>query len=137
MDAAQANKARKLYQKEVAKLVDAGMPDEHASVTKFECCNDLTSLKHIVCEPILSSMEDQNPEQYEVNHEEKFSGKVPDSIVGLEFHGIVDMKDIHGNDIEVEMWEKVLMNLASDLLQSGILTTRQLSSLDKAEGFSK
>ena len=110
MDGSKANMARKLFEKEANQLVACGMPRD-------DVCNSLAentvaglTVKSKVRSPILGEGEDEDPENHEMIFEETFQGEVPGAIVGLMFHDkTVRARDASNNDVEVPLWEKVLM----------------------------
>jgi hypothetical protein len=110
MDGSKANMARRLFEKEANHLVACGMP-------RADVCNSLAentvaglNVKRKVRLPILGDGEDEDPENHELIFEETFQGEVPDAIVGLMFNDkTVRARDASNNDVEVQLWEKVLM----------------------------
>ena len=131
------NKARKLFEKQANALVSCGMPRADTNKPLDVQTTAGASFKSNVRTPVLGAGdEDQDPENYEANFEQKYEGEIPQGIVGLMFEDrTVRTKDALNNDVEVELWEKVLMDLSSKLLTEGVETTRQLASLEKAERF--
>jgi hypothetical protein len=109
MDGSKANMARKLFEKEANQLVACVMPHEDVHNSLTENVAGLT-VKSKVRLPILSEGEDEDPENHEMIFEETFQGEVPGAIVGLMFHDkTVRARDVSNNDVEVPLWEKVLM----------------------------
>lgn len=134
MDSQKVNKARKLFEKEAAELVSCGMP-------RVDACNPLEentaagmTVKSKTRQPILADGEDEDPANHEAIYEETFNGKVPDALVGLMFASkFTWTKDAMNNDIEVELWEKVLIDLSKELITNGVASSRQLYNLEKSE----
>jgi hypothetical protein len=110
MDGSKANMARKLFEKEANQLVACGMPRD-------DVCNSLAentvaglTVKSKVRSPILGDGEDEDPENHEMIFEETFQEDVPDAVVGLMFDDkTVSAKDAANNDVDVKLWEKVLV----------------------------
>ncbi|KAL7553446.1 hypothetical protein ACHAWF_017186 [Thalassiosira exigua] len=138
MDAAQVNKARKLFEKEARALVTCGMLREDACNALDEKTSAAGITKGKICQPVLSVEEDEDPENYERIFEETFNGKVPDAIVGLMFDDRrASATDATNNRVEVRLWEGVLMHLSRRLISEGVPTARQLYNLEKAESLGK
>jgi hypothetical protein len=104
MDAQQAKHARVLFEKEVKKLVEVGVPQIDA-LSLGEQTVSASAKKHVVRDPLLDDGEDEDPENYEQIFEEVFHGRMPDTIVGLLF----DAKEVIFKNTRVQLWEKVLM----------------------------
>jgi len=110
MDADKANHARRLYEKEVHKLLSVGMPREDANnPLEIQTVAAQTS-KGKVRIPVLEDGEDQDPENYEQIFEEEFdeNNKVPDAIVGLMFKSDNVYFREKDENIECLLYEKVL-----------------------------
>ena len=106
MDAEQVYHARKLFEREVHKLVACGMTsvDAKSPMNVFTAAS-LTRNK--VRQPILAEEKDEDPKQIERIFEEVFDGELPNAIVGLEFAAKEVYLNVGMN--KVELWEKVLM----------------------------
>ena len=118
MDADQVNHARRKFEKEVNRLVSIGMPREDASSVD-EQTKGASLAKTMLRKPILHDGE-EDPEEFERNFEQEFTGAVPDVIVGLEF-------------VRDGLHEEVLQNLSEQLLKQGTPSTRSLYNLEKLE----
>ena len=110
MDAAKAKRARQLFENETFQLVACGMSREDVANSLAEYTVAGLDVKKKLRSPILGNGEDENPENHEMIFEESYQGEMPDAIVGLMFDDkIVRAKDASKNDVEVPLWEKVLM----------------------------
>ena len=110
MDASKANMARQLFEKYSNRLAAVGMLREDVSNSLVEHTAAGLNVKSKLLQPILNDGEDQDPENHEQVFEETFDGKMPDAIVGLMFDNkTVRALDAMDNEIEVPLWEKVLM----------------------------
>jgi len=134
MDATKANMARRLFEKEANQLVACGMPRVDICNSTMERTAAGMNAKRKIRQPVLADGEDEDPENYELIFEEAFNEKVPDAIVGLMFDDLkVRAKDALNNDVEVQMWKKVLMHLSKRLMSEGMESSRQLYNLEKNE----
>ena len=118
MDAEQVNHGRRKFEKETNRLVSCGMPREDAS-SLAEQTKDASLSSSKLRKPILHDGE-EDPEEFERNFEQEYTGAVPDSIVGLMF-------------VRDDLHEVVLQNLSEQLMQKGVETTRSLHNLEKLE----
>ena len=110
MDALKANMARKLFENEALQLVACGMPPEDISNPLAECTVAGLNVKKMLRSPILGNGDDEDPENHEMIFEETFQGEVTEAIVGLMFDDkTVRAKDAANNDVEVPLWEGILM----------------------------
>lgn len=110
MDGIKANKARRLFETEANRLVACGMPRDDVCNSLMEYTTAGLNVKSKVRQPVLTNGEDEDPQNYEQIFEEKFNGKVPDQVVGLMFDSKwVRATDALNNDVDVQLWEKVLM----------------------------
>ena len=129
--------ARKLFEKQANQLVKVNMPREDiCNSLELHTAAGL-NVKSKIRQPILADGEDEDPENYEQIFEEKFDDVVPDAIVGkfslitlsllsqtrcspLILHtylitGLMfDNKEVWAtdstrNEIQIPLWEKVLM----------------------------
>ena len=100
MNAAQAMHARIVFEEEVAKLVEVGVPKADAANLEYQTVTAMTK-KHIVRQPLLEEG-DEDPEHYEQLFEEVYQGDIPHDIVGIQFK--------EGSDGNLRpRWERILM----------------------------
>lgn len=105
MDASQAKHARIAFEKEAKKLVEVGIPQVDATSLEEQTVTAMKK-KHTVRDPVLNEEEDEDPENYEQIFEEVYDKEVmPDTIIGLQFNKVF----VRFKDMEVPLWEKVLM----------------------------
>jgi hypothetical protein len=105
MDASQAKHARIAFEKEAKKLVEVGIPQVDATSLEEQTVTAMKK-KHTVRDPVLNEEEDEDPENYEQIFEEVYDKEVvPDTIIGLQFN----KRFGRFKDMEVPLWEKVLM----------------------------
>mmetsp|Transcript_11099 Transcript_11099/g.27300 ORF Transcript_11099/g.27300 Transcript_11099/m.27300 type:complete len:454 (+) Transcript_11099:535-1896(+) len=114
----QVKDARKLFDKEVASLVRVNMSKVDASSIS-ETVTTTSSMAPR--QPVLA--EDDVAEKHEMLFEQHFQGKLPDTLVGIEF------SKLEVSNYDMMVWESVLRDLARKLLQEGVPTVRQLSNL--------
>jgi len=110
--------ALKKFNKEASKLMQTGMPRSMAGTLDY----NLTSSNAKFGSPICTFEEDNDATQFEKHYEEKFVGKIPSSIVGLE----VSDSLVPWNGVMVPMWERCLKELAIENLAAGVISTRQM-----------
>ena len=111
----QAIDARKLFEKEVASLVDIGMMKaDAASISPTLVASRKTSRQ-----PVLAEGESV-AEKHEMLFEHHFQGEVPATLVGIEFSKLEVI------DHDMMVWESVLRDLARKLLEEGVATALQL-----------
>lgn len=105
MDASQAKASRIAFEKEAKKLVEVGIPQVDATSLGEQTVTASTK-KHTVRDPVLNEGEDEDPENYDLVFEEVYDKEVmPDTIIGLKFAA----QDVRFNEMEVPLWERVLM----------------------------
>lgn len=105
--------ARKLFEDEVASLVEANVPQIDAMSSMSETTRGSSSLK--VQKPILPNVSEINTDMYEQLFEEHYQGSVPDTLIGIEFSNRRGLEDEDG----LVLWESVLRNLSVKLLEEG------------------
>ncbi len=105
--------ARKLFEDEVASLVQANVPQIDAMSSMSETTCVTSSLK--VQKPILPNVSEINTDMYEQLFEEHYQGSVPDTLIGIEFSNRRGLEDEDG----LALWESVLRNLSVKLLEAG------------------
>ena len=107
--------ARKLFEKEVASLVEVGMTKVDAtSISPTVVASCKTSRQ-----PVLAEGEDV-AEKHEMLFEQQFQGDIPATLVGIEF------SKLEVTDHDMMVWESVLRDLARKLVDEGAATARQL-----------
>lgn len=134
MDGVQVKHGRRLFEKEVEKLVRVGVPKIDAS-SLDEHTSSASMSKVKVRIPILEAGDD-DPEEYERIFEEKFDGEVPNAIVGIEFpprEVYFTGSSNNSNPISILLYEKVLKNLAKNLIVQGVESARNLYNLELME----
>ena len=105
--------ARKLFEEEVASLVEANVPQIDAMSSMSETTRSTSSLK--VPKPILPNVSEINTDMYEQLFEEHYQGSVPDTLIGIEFSNRRGLEDEDG----LVLWQSVLRNLSVKLLEAG------------------
>ena len=126
MNADQVKSARHLYEKEVNNLVNVHMTRADAS-SLSETAVGATSKN--VRQPILAEGHKET-EKYEMIFEEHYQGRVPDTIVGIEFAEVEVMEN------DLMLWGSVLRNLAKKILSESAGPARPASQLENMDGMS-
>lgn len=133
MGAERAEEAMTLFEEEIDKLVDVGMPREVAEHLEENLEVGKSNGVLDGFKPVLSSYEDDDPEEQEKRYEVHFRGQTPDSIVGLELPNHTMTVSINGMVVEMPAWEKVLLGIANRMHSQGVESARQVHTLKKHE----